>query len=55
MGTYDRLQAKPVIRGEVTMTPLARDFLMLGVVGTIFALSAAVHSPYAEALVAWCF
>lgn len=37
------------------MIPLARDFLMLGLVGAIIALSAAAHSPYAETLVSWCF
>jgi hypothetical protein len=33
------------------MFPLFRNFLMFAVVGAIFALSAAAHSPYAEILV----
>ena len=34
------------------MFPLFRNFLMFAVVGAMFALSAAVHSPYAETLAA---
>jgi len=37
------------------MFPLSRDFLMFAVVGALFALSAAVHSPYAETIVTWGF
>jgi hypothetical protein len=35
------------------MFPLSRDFLMFTAAGAIIALSAAIHSPYAETLVAW--
>jgi hypothetical protein len=37
------------------MVPLSRNLLMFAVAGAIFALSAAVHSPYAEILAAWSF
>jgi len=42
-------------KGDSTMFPLSRDLLMFGVVGAIIILSAAVHSPYAQTLVAWGF
>ena len=42
-------------KGDSTMFPLSRDFLMLAVGGAILALSAALHSPYAEILTAWSF
>jgi hypothetical protein len=37
------------------MFPLSHDLLMFTVAGAIIALSAAVHSPYAETLAPWLF
>jgi hypothetical protein len=37
------------------MFAISRNFLMFTVAGAIIAVSAAVHSPFAETLLAWGF
>jgi hypothetical protein len=55
---HDPFQLKMVLsrrKEDAPMFPLSHDLLMFTIAGAIIALSAAVHSPFAETLAPWLF